>query len=295
MQSRLLNYFLGVVEQRNISAAAATLNISQPALTRSIRQLEQMVGTTLFERLPTGVTLTRQGEILARRAKLMQLEYRHALAEIEALEKGLAGTLQIGAGPVWIASLLPSVVASFHTQFPTVKVRMTSGVIDTLVPALLAGDIDILCATLDFPSHPEIVKEPLLGMKHAVLARESHPLAGRGVATAQDLARHPWLVLTDDQVGTGRIGHYFAANNIEPPTIAVETTAMGMIKILKEGNFLAHFPERMLTDAEKFGIVDIPHEGAFWEADAGIAWRRADRPPRALESFKAIVRASLSS
>ena len=78
------------------------LHISQPALTRSIRQLENTIGVPLFERLPTGVALTKQGEVLARRVKLMELEYRHALSEISALEQGITGTLRIGAGPMWV-------------------------------------------------------------------------------------------------------------------------------------------------------------------------------------------------
>ena len=69
MHSRLLRHFLGVVEKRNITAAAEALNISQPALTRSIRQLETTIGVPLFERLPTGVALTKPGEVLARRVK----------------------------------------------------------------------------------------------------------------------------------------------------------------------------------------------------------------------------------
>jgi DNA-binding transcriptional LysR family regulator len=64
MQSRLLRHFLAVVERKNITAAADDLHISQPALTRGIRQLETTVGVPLFERLPTGVALTGHGEVL---------------------------------------------------------------------------------------------------------------------------------------------------------------------------------------------------------------------------------------
>jgi DNA-binding transcriptional LysR family regulator len=125
MHSRLLRHFLGVVEKRNITAAAEALHISQPALTRSIRQLEKTIGVPLFERLPTGVALTKQGEVLARRVKLMELEYRHALSEISALEQGVAGMLSIGAGPMWVSTILPGIVVAFHQQFPKVKVRLT--------------------------------------------------------------------------------------------------------------------------------------------------------------------------
>ena len=134
MHSRLLRHFLGVVEKRNISAAAEALHISQPALTRSIRQLEKTIGVPLFERLPTGVALTKQGEVLARRVKLMELEYRHALSEISALEQGVTGTLRIGAGPMWVSMILPGIVTAFHQQFPKVKVRLTEGAIDSIVP-----------------------------------------------------------------------------------------------------------------------------------------------------------------
>jgi DNA-binding transcriptional LysR family regulator len=294
MHSRLLMLFLTVAEHRNITAAARALNITQPALTRSIKQLEAIIGVPLFERLPTGVVLTREGEILARRVKLMDLEYRHALAEISAFEQGLAGELRIGAGPVWITTILPKVVTTFHGAYPKIKVRLTSGVINTLVPALMDGEIDLICSTLDFPSQPEIVKEPLIKIRHAVVARESHPLFGRGPASAEDLSGYPWLVLANDEVGTSRVGSYFVANGLEPPVIAVETTASGMLKILREGDFLAHFPDQMLEDVEKFGLCRIAHEGTFWESEAGITFRRTNRPVRAVESFKTILRSSLA-
>ncbi|HXK54075.1 MAG TPA: LysR family transcriptional regulator [Hyphomicrobiales bacterium] len=295
MHSRLLLQFLAAAECGNITAAARALNITQPALTRAIKQLEEIIGTVLFERLPNGVALTRQGEILARRAKLMELEYRHALAEISSLDQGLAGQLRIGAGPVWITTILPPVIAAFHGQYPLVKVRLTSGVISTLVPALLGGELDLVCSTIDFPSQPEFVTEPLIKIRHVVVAREGHPIFARGVARARDLSKYPWLVLVNDHVGTSRIGSYFAANGLEPPVIAVETNSIGMCKILTQGDFLAHFPVQMLGDVERYGLRKISHEGTFWEAEAGITYRLTTRPVRALESFKAILRSSIES
>jgi len=295
MHSRLLRHFLGVVEKRNITAAAEALNISQPALTRSIRQLEKTIGASLFERLPTGVALTKQGEVLARRVRLMELEYRHALAEISALEQGTTGTLRIGAGPMWVAVILPDVITAFYEQFPHVKVRVTEGAIDSLVPALTAGEIDLACVTLAFPSQPELVKEPLLGVRHALVARETHPLAGKGVVAAEELARYPWVVLANDSVGTGRIGSYLVANGLEPPQIAIEATSIGMLRVLERSDFLGLISTPMVEYAKRFGLVAIPHEGTFWEAEAGFAFLRTRRPARTLESFKSMVRAAVST
>jgi DNA-binding transcriptional LysR family regulator len=294
MHSRLLRHFLGVVEKRNISAAAETLHISQPALTRSIRQLERAVGVPLFERLPTGVALTKQGEVLARRVKLMELEYRHALAEISALEQGMAGTLRIGGGPMWMSVILPPIVAAFHQHFPKVKVRLTEGAIDSIVPALMAGEVDLACVTLSFPSQPELVKEPLVNVRHALVARAGHPLAGKGLAKAEDLARYPWVVLANDSVGTSRVGSYLVANGLEPPKIAIEATLVGMLRVLEHGDFLGLFSTVMVDYAKRFGLVTIKHEGTFWEAEAGLAYMRTNRPSRTIESFKSMVRAALS-
>src|SRR5207245_5387698 len=138
------------------------------------------------------------------------------------LKQGIAGTLRIGAGPLWVTTLLPPVISKFYRQFPRIKVKQISGVIDTLVPALLSGEIDVFCSSLDFAGQPEIVKEPLIAIRHAVVGRGGHPLAGRGPVSAAELSKFPWLVLANDQVGTSRIGSYFVANALNPPTIAVE-------------------------------------------------------------------------
>jgi DNA-binding transcriptional LysR family regulator len=293
MQSRLLHHFLIVCERRNITAAAEFLHITQPALTRSIHKLEKTVGAKLFERLPTGVALTSQGEILARRAKLMELEYRHALAEIRTLEHGLAGSLRIGAGPVWYSNILPPVLAKFQKQFPKVRLRLTGGVINTLIDGLLGGEIDLMCGTLDFRAQAEIVKEPLLQIRHAVAARKSHPLVRRGAVTARELSHYPWVVLADDQIGIGRIGAYFAANALAPPAIAIETNSYAMYKVLAQADFLAHFPEQMLADAHKFGLTRIAHTGTFWDSEAGIAYRATTNPVKALTSFIAMLKVAL--
>ncbi len=294
MHSRLLILFLTAAEHLNITAAARSLNITQPALTRSIKQLEMIIGTPLFERLPNGVKLTRQGEVLARRVKLMELEYRHALAEIGTLEQGQVGEVRIGAGPVWITNILPPVIATFHAQYPKVKVVITGGVINTLVPALANSDIDLLCSTLDFPPQAEIVREPLIKIRHAVAARAQHPLFEKSKVTARDMAKYSWVVLAGDQIGTSRIGSFFVANGVEPPNIALETASTGLFKILQEGDFLAHFSDRMLPDAEKYGLKRLVHDGTFWESEAGIAYRKTNNPVRALDSFTSILRSSVS-
>lgn len=296
MYSRLLRHFLAVVEHKGITSAADKLHISQPALTKSIHQLEISLGVSLFERLPTGVVPTPFGEILARRARLMDLEYRHALAEIHAIKGGTGGTISIGAGPVWMVQILPPIVVEFTRHQPKVKVKLRSGVIDTLVPALLGGELDVICASLDFPRHPEIVKEHLTDLRHCLVARAQHPLAQGREIEPKALLNFPWLALANDYVGNSRVNSFFAANELDPPRIAVETTSTsGMFSLLQSADFIVNLPTLMLPYAEAVGLTRLAVRGTLWDAPAGIAYRMVKSPVPAVNSFCALLRSHFAA
>ena len=142
--SKLLYYFSEVAEAGTLTAAALEIGITQPAVTRSLKQLEDILGVTLFDRFPTGVVLTVEGQILARRVKLMNLEFKHALAELADQNGGVSGRLRIGAGPVWLLSILPPVINEFHKKFSQVRVSITGPGFDAGIQQLLDGDLDMI-------------------------------------------------------------------------------------------------------------------------------------------------------
>jgi DNA-binding transcriptional LysR family regulator len=274
MHSRLLQSFLVVSEKSNITEAAAALNVSQPALTKSIHRLEEELNVQLFERVATGVRLTPFGEVLQHHARVMENEYRHAVARIDSLRDGRAEELRIGAGPVWLVSILPPVIAKFQQAHAGIKISLIGGTIDTLVPALVNADLDIICVSLDFPNRPEIVKQPLCDVRHVLVAHSSHPLSSRSGVEPSSLSGFPWLVLKSDYVGTERIFSYFAANGLKPPHIAMETTSIhSLLETLRNGEYIAHIPEQMIPIARANGLERIDITGKFWETTAGIAYR----------------------
>jgi DNA-binding transcriptional LysR family regulator len=224
---------------------------------------------------------------------LMQLEYRHAISEIAAINEGLAGVLRVAAGPLWLMTMLPPAVTAFHAEFPNIQVRVTEGAINTLVAALLAGEIDIVCTTLNFPGHPEVVKEPLLGIRHLVYGRATHPLACREHVRQEELLEYPWVALADDSVGSERIASFFVANNLAPPRIAVETSAMGMLNLMATGDFLGLMPAAVARYVTRFHLKPIRHDGSFWDSESGIAHLRSQQPAPIIDAFKAFLRSSI--
>jgi DNA-binding transcriptional LysR family regulator len=199
LSSRLLRQFLTVADRGSLRAAAASLGVSQPALTKNIHQLEQALGVTLFDCHSRGMALTAFGEVLRRRAGLIELEHRYALAELEALRGGSSGVVRIGAGPVWSYRYLPAAIAELHRSYPNARVQVQTGVTNVLYPALCEGELDLCAGALDaLPEDDAIVRQELGRFDMTVFVRVGHPLAGQAAATAQQLAAYPWVMFQGD-------------------------------------------------------------------------------------------------
>lgn len=290
MFSRLLQGFLAVAQQGSITRAAEHLSVSQPALTKSMQKLELEIGAPLFHRTPKGVQLTKSGEILLHHTSVMENEYRHAISRIRE-QSGLAGReLRVGAGPIWLVSILPPVVAQFQESYPDVRISLVGGVIDTLVPALVSGDLDLICVSLDFPERSELRQIPLFEVNHVVVADPAHVLVGRKGVTAEDLSQQRWVTLKSDYVGTQRISAFFASSGQRPPSISLETTSIhSLLETLRNGNYVAHIPEQMLELAQAKGLRQIDLESTLWQTRAGLAVRSTKAPARILKSFMDIL------
>lgn len=192
-------------------------------------------------------------------------------------------------------TLLPPVLSVFHRQNPGVKISLAGGVIDTLVPDLLRGELDLICVSLDFPNRAEIVKVPLITVRHVLIADPAHPLAERRGIDAAAAHGYPWMTLKGDHVGKERIGSFFAANGLSPPMFSLETSSIeSLLQSLRDGKSIAHIPELMLPLAEAVGLKRLSFSGTIWENTAGYAVRKsARRTPmvrRLVEMLEANVR-----
>ncbi|MGJ8687662.1 MAG: LysR family transcriptional regulator [Spongiibacteraceae bacterium] len=291
MYSRLLHSFLVIAQQGSITKAADSLNVSQPALTKSMQKLESDIGAKLFDRDPKGIMLTKSGEVLLHHASVMENEYRHALSQIKEFSGITGRELRIGAGPIWLVSILPPLMAQLQKTYPDVRISLVGGVIDTLVPAIVSGELDLICVSLDFPERSELQQIPLFEVNHVVVADPGHELAGRTGVTAKDLSQHRWLTLKSDYVGTQRISAFFAANGQQPPNISLETTSIhSLLEMLRYGNYVAHIPEQMLGLAQDKGLCQIDLESTLWQTRMGLAVRRTTKPSRILASFVEILK-----
>ena len=293
IDSRQLRHLLAVVDCRGFTAAAERLNLTQPALSRSIQILEERLGVRLIERTPKSFQLTKFGHSVVDKARLIELEFGQILSDIQLLEDGHAGQVSIGAGPSSVAYLAPAIHA-FQSQRPNITVRTIVGSMEEIHGALIDGNVDVICTALGFPKHRRIVTERLTTMRNVILARQGHPLLDNIDVEPERLLEFPWVFFANDRMGYERVAGYFAARQLEPPGVSIETnTIETMFTFAREGDYIASAPSLALPFAEKLGLEEVAVSGSFWSVDLGVAYMRSAHLPPAVASLVTALKKQL--
>jgi DNA-binding transcriptional LysR family regulator len=200
MDQKQLERFVDVVESGSLSRTARRLNTSQPALSKSLRLLEEQLGVRLLERGPRGVRLTKFGDAFYRRACSITSEFRRARDDIEDMKGSTAGTVSLGVtpGPGILDKVIPQAVARVARKRPALQFRVRSGTLSELLIELHRGDLDLLFTVLDERTEGADLKTRLVFEDHFVLVvGKRHPLLARETITLNDLANFRWALLED--------------------------------------------------------------------------------------------------
>jgi len=243
MDSILLRSFLTVHEHGSVGRAAAELGISQPALSKTIRRLEDRLQVRLFERTPAGMQPTTAGQALARHARLIAAELRNAESEVAQLRGAATGHVAVGASPAIAAALLPGVNEALWRSRPGLRVSLTEGLPEPLIAAVREGRLDCAVCTATPPhDDSELDVVPLFRDSLAVFAGAGHPLA-RGRPAMRALLDYPWVLSPHSGVVRHWFNSRFTAAALAAPRPQVETTSIEHIKgLLLQGTFLAFMP-----------------------------------------------------
>lgn len=275
MELRALDQFLVVAELGSFTAAAASLNLSQPAVTKTIRRLEAEVGAPLFERLPRGVALTTYGRSLARHARLIGNQLRQADAELEALKGGRSGQIRVGAGPSWMSQLLPRAVARLLVRSPDVRIQVMEGFDDSLKEALRQGDLDLVVVALqEGPDELGLTTRPLVDDTLMVVARGDHPLRARKHLSLAELRDWPWILTGPHTLARQRLQRVFQRQGLRPPEPAVETDSIEFkFAFLRQSDHLSFHARRHLDEPVAHGVAALRVADGSYERIAGLILR----------------------
>jgi DNA-binding transcriptional LysR family regulator len=292
MELRQLRHFVAVVELGNLSAAARRVHISQPALTRSIKTLEDGLGCQLLERRPRGVVPTPAGQSFFRHAKLILAECRRAGADAASIASGAHGNLSVGIGALFSTFIIDAATDAICAANPQLSITLSEGFWEDLTEQILNGELD--CAFTNFPqipAAPELVMEPLLELESIVVAGAGHPLAQKKKLEKADLLDARWIVVNQPHMNDF-LDRFFAADALPAPRWAVRTNSLSLImSLLLSGRFVSILPRHLLGEAmrkKQIRRLNLAMPPVMrW---SGLVYRESDYRPPVVEQFMASVR-----
>ncbi len=194
-----LERFIAVAEELNFRKAAARLNMSQPPLSDSVRQLEDELGTQLLRRSRRSVELTKAGVVFLDRARLVLSQLSEAMDVTQGIARGMHGHISIGFNPAASYEILPQIVRRFRDRFPGVSVGLEELSTSEREGALLQRRIDVALFHVPTIARPGIRREVILREHLIAVLPDDHPLAGQTEIDLQDLRDETFLLLPSRQ------------------------------------------------------------------------------------------------
>jgi DNA-binding transcriptional LysR family regulator len=248
---RQLVHLAAVVDAGSLSLAADKLGLTQPALSKSLSQLEQRVGAPLLRRTKSGSSPTALGRMLAVQGETIISSVRRAEDQVGDWKRASVGHLVIGSPPSIAAYLMPSVIADFLATRPHVTMRVEVTQLSGLLEKIATNQMDMYVGV----TRPTRVLDgfsniPVYDDELQVFAREDHPIFKKPVTVA-DLARYRWTAPLQDSFFRGILD--VALNNAGLPLIdvAMQTFSFDLqVSLLRQTDFLAMLPR-------KFGALHV--------------------------------------
>lgn len=262
LKMRHVQLLVAIDDHRSIHKAATSLNLTQPAATKLLSDLEDLLELHLFERNTRGIVPTRHGESLVRHARAILGTLDHARAELHAISDGALGRISVGVLLVVAPVLMPRALLRFKEKHPAVTVMVQEGTLGTLLPSLHRGDLDLVVGrlTADFDAHglhfEHCYEEPM-----TVVVRRGHPLCSRPHLRLADLAGEAWILPTPETAYRRRLDAAFRQEGVEPPTRLVESLSILTNKtLLQESDLIGVMPvnvARYYASLDSVELLDV--------------------------------------
>ncbi|PMS35743.1 LysR family transcriptional regulator [Trinickia symbiotica] len=263
LQGRLrmqhLRLLIAVEERGSLRQAADVLALTQPAVTKMLRDMETLLGVTLFERHVRGLRPTRFGAAATRYAKLVFSDMAGLRDELAALESGKVGKVRVGAVMAPTPVLLAEVIRRLKRDHPLLDVSVQVDTSDVLVPMLERDQVDVVLGRV-----PEGWDNSLLEFEHlsdeglAIVVGHDHPLLKRRKLSLEELAVFPWILQPRPSPMRTLVDLSFADAGLAPPPSAIETAAVLMTTSLLPGSdLIAVLPSSVAAYYARLDVLKV--------------------------------------
>ena len=287
MELSQLRYFLKIAALGTFTRAAEELNVTQPALSRSIAKLEEEIGRPVFERQTRSVVLTDAGRLLQTRAEQVLALDDDTLAEMT--DDGRTGRIRVGAIPTIAPYFLPTILRAFRDRHPQATVIVYEETTDKLLHRCLQGEVDIALVAAPIPKQ-YLQVEPLFSEELLLVLPQDHALAEKKQITAADVQACPFVLLDETHCLSDAVVSYCRQRSFQPVSVERASQLTTVAELVALGHGVSLIPQM---------ARDLDHdERRVYRALAGakpmrqivLAWNPYRFQSKVLEHFKTTVR-----
>ncbi|MFD4529684.1 LysR family transcriptional regulator [Streptomyces sp. NPDC058470] len=285
VDTRLLRYFIAVAEEGSLTRAADRLFVSQPALTKQVKQLESQLRVRLFTRSRAGMALTEAGRTLAERVPALLADWDRMLRETKSTADRAAHVLRVGFLASAANEATQRIITEFTRRQPGWRVDMRQAAWSNPTAGLIGGDVHAALLRLPFPGQETLRVEELFTEPRWIALPATHPLATRDQIPFSDLWDEPFVAALPES-GWWR-DYWLAADEREGHPVrigAVTDQPDEWLSAIANGYGLALAPESAARFYARPGIVYRPVSGVS-PSRVGVAWAPADDSDPVVQAF----------
>ena len=279
MRLNQIRDLLAVVEAGSLRAAARRIGISQPAMSKSLTQLERELQAQLLLRTARGIVLTPAGRAFVARGRVIEAELRKAHDDLSALHGSRDGSVAFGVGPAVTVPRVPDAMARFRLKWPRARVRIREGMRTALLPLVRDETLDFTISENVAPGGEAGLQfRPLIKPELVIVGRRGHPLAN--AKTLRELAAADWLIFNPPGA-RGALERTFEESGLPPPKALVHCESYATALALIARSDLLGLVLRELTELSLAGQfvqrwrlrekISPPTIGIFSRADTPLS------------------------
>ena len=230
-KSRHLRDFMAIASSRSLRSAAASLGLTQPAISRSLQELEEELGVPLFERHTRGVVLTSAGEKYLIRAQIATESLRRGYEEARQFQGDLSGTVTVSLSSAAVLGLLPFAYPQFRHAWPAISVRFVEGQFPIIEPKLRSGELDFYVGPRPKRELDKgYVVQRVADNERIIMARKGHPLAD--AKNLAELVEAEWLIAGLRDRVEEEFEEVFSAWGLPSPAVRTRAESMLVLAVL---------------------------------------------------------------
>ena len=281
-----------VAEHESVLKASRALGISQPAVTKTLHEIEEIVGVAIFDRMPRGVLPNDYGRAFVARARRILAEVERVGDDIAHVADGRAGTIVVGALPSAASGLMPASLARFRKAHPGMVVRVVHGRMDQLLPRLEAGGLDVVIGPLYRPRDPDDFRRQVLYDEPiSILCRAGHPVLERPNVTLGAIACFDFVLPSLEQRIGQDVERAVATLGLETAMPPLRSTSLSFIRELLLGSDPLTILSRMMMAGDlRRAVRIVPLPVPTPSRPAGLITLRQRKPSPGLDALVAILR-----